>query len=270
MLWILQKNFFSESGYIRLVETLERLSLPIRYVTVVPFTKRLIPMEVDASTAVDVDNTTEIDVGDEPIITMGSYTLAQIANDRGWAPGAFTANLDYSSWAEGWGHHNLLNPNAKIVRFADASFEETTFVRPVLDSKSFSGKVFEHAEFQDWKEQVLKSSQHDDPLNADTEVILSKPVKIFTETRCWVVNGKVVTMSQYRRGGKVQYVEGADEEVYQFACERIAEWTPNVAFVLDIAQTPDGCKVIEVNCLNAAGFYACDTFKLVEALESLR
>jgi len=46
-------------------------------------------------------------------------------------------------------------------------------------------------------------------------------------------------------------------------------WSPDVGFVLDIADTPEGFKVIEVNCLNASGFYACDMAKVVFALEEL-
>lgn len=41
------------------------------------------------------------------------------------------------------------------------------------------------------------------------------------------------------------------------------------AYVLDICRTDDGLKIIETNCINAAGFYAADLGKLVSALEEL-
>jgi len=43
-------------------------------------------------------------------------------------------------------------------------------------------------------------------------------------------------------------------------------WQPADAFVLDIALTHNGYKVLEVNCLNSAGFYAADVSKLVQAI----
>ena len=115
---------------------------------------------------------------------------------------------------------------------------------------------------------MLDSAQPGDPLTVDTEVLIAQPVSIFTETRCWVVDGSIVTVSGYKRGKHVVYTPGADDEVVAFAQACIEEWVPNSAFVLDVAQTPAGCKVVEVNCLNAAGFYAADVLKLVSAIET--
>jgi hypothetical protein len=44
-------------------------------------------------------------------------------------------------------------------------------------------------------------------------------------------------------------------------------WAPLDCFVLDVADTPLGLKVIEVNCINASGYYEADMNKLVMALE---
>lgn len=270
MLWVLQTDFYSEPGYCRLVDGIERLGLPLVLVKPVPFTHRLLPAAADTSTssiAVEQMPEAEIDAN-RPIIPMGSYTLARIGQERGWRPGAMLENLDYTTWSTAWGVQRLLNPNAQVCRFQDANFdEETAFIRPVEDSKSFSGRVFERGEWRGWKARVLANSQPSDPLNHDTEVLIAAPVAIYTETRCWVVGGELVTVSGYRRGKQVAYTPGADDEVLSFAAECIASWTPNPAFVLDIAQTPDGCRIVEVNCLNAAGFYAADTLKLICALE---
>ena len=272
MLWVLQNNFYSEAGYSRLVDGIKRLSLPFVIVKPVPFTHRLLPAEADTSSSrVDVEAIPEAVIdASQPIIPMGSYTLARIGQKRGWRPGAMLANLDYETWALAWGPGRLLNPNARVCRFEDANFDdETAFVRPVEDSKSFAGKVFERGEWRGWKARVLENCQPADALNRDTEVLIAVPVTIYSETRCWVVGGEIVTVSGYKRGKQVLYTAGADDEVLRFASECIRHWTPNVAFVLDIAQTQDGCRIVEVNCLNAAGFYAADTVKLISALEDL-
>ena len=46
-------------------------------------------------------------------------------------------------------------------------------------------------------------------------------------------------------------------------------WRPNDAFVLDVALTSEGTKIVEVNNLNSAGWYKGDLQKLVNALEEL-
>ena len=38
---------------------------------------------------------------------------------------------------------------------------------------------------------------------------------------------------------------------------------------MDIAETPDGLKIIEVNNLNSAGWYKGNVQKLIEALEDM-
>lgn len=271
MLWLLQSNFFREAGYARLVETLARLSLPYVVVKPVPFTQRLVRADVDTSHArVDVDELPDVEIdATQPVVSMGSYTLARIAEQRGYRPGAWLRGLDYRAWSTAWAPERLLNPRARVARFGDADFDdEVAFVRPVEDSKAFAGKVFERGEWRGWKRRVLETAQATDPLNVDTEVLLAPPATIFTETRCWVVDGRIVTVSGYRRGKHVVYTPGADDEVLAFAQQCIEAWVPNDAFVLDVAQTPDGCKIVEVNCLNAAGFYAADVLKLVSAIET--
>jgi hypothetical protein len=46
-------------------------------------------------------------------------------------------------------------------------------------------------------------------------------------------------------------------------------WQPQRAFVLDVAETADGPKIVEINTLNSAGFYAADIQRIVLALEEL-
>ncbi len=41
------------------------------------------------------------------------------------------------------------------------------------------------------------------------------------------------------------------------------------AYVLDVCRVNGDIKILETNCLNAAGFYAADLHKLVVALESI-
>lgn len=40
-------------------------------------------------------------------------------------------------------------------------------------------------------------------------------------------------------------------------------------FVIDVCDTPDGLRIVEINTINCAGFYAGDIQRLVAALEVL-
>lgn len=270
MFWVLESNFFREQGYDALVSAIERMGLSLQIVKPVPMTGRLIPADVDASRGVEVDDTPEPVIDEsQPIITMGSYTLSRIAKARGWTPGAFLENLAYDQWQ--WPRESLLNPVAKVCSFQDVDVpdDEYTFIRPVEDSKAFSGKVFKGSDFRAWQTVVLKMDPPPPTLDANTMVIVCPPVAIYTESRLFVVDGEIATYSGYKRGSRVVYSPNVDDEVLSFGRQCIAQWQPNAAFVLDIAQTPEGCKVVETNCLNSAGLYACDAVKLVAALEVL-
>ena len=59
-------------------------------------------------------------------------------------------NFDLKSWKNGWGEHNLLNGNALIDTVENISSIDMPkfFARPLHDTKSFSGTVFDKEEFK--------------------------------------------------------------------------------------------------------------------------
>lgn len=271
MLWILQSNLYKERGYNTLVEALERFNLEYQVVKPLPFTFQLTTDDADLNNSnVDISTLPEPNIDtNKPIIVMGSYTLARIAKQRGWAPGAFLNNLSYDIWSKTWDSRYLLNPNAHICAVRDAVINDQSFIRPVEDSKVFAGKVFGKEEFNTWKATVISMTDAD-MMNGDTQIIISDPVEIYTETRFFVVDGKIITSSGYKRGGHITYDDKVDRSIQKFADNRICEWEPDRAFVIDIAETEMGCKIVEVNNFNSAGFYACDTQKIVMAVEEMR
>ena len=278
MLWILQDNLYREAGYLRLTEALDRLGLPHMVVKPVPFSDRLIPYDFDTSHGTALDTIPEpVIPTDQPIFVSGSYTLAKIANQRGWKPGAYLEGLRYDEYASHWRPEWLLNPNAIITTMRDAAFPKgwkAAFIKPVEDSKAFSGRVFGRKAFEGWQREVVKLGDASfipgfGIVTGETEIILSKPVKIYTETRLWVVDGRIATASGYKVGDRVTYSDLVDQDILDFGDECIKAWVPNRAFVLDIARTEGGLRIVEVNNLNSAGLYAADVGKLVGAVEGL-
>jgi hypothetical protein len=47
-------------------------------------------------------------------------------------------------------------------------------------------------------------------------------------------------------------------------------WAPARAFVLDVALTDDGYKIVEAQCINASGLYAGDVQKIIIVLDNMK
>jgi len=254
MHWVIQDNMYNEEGFHSLLEALDRLELPYDVCKVIPFVAELHP-----------------DVNPEgKVMVMGAYTMTKIAEQKGWSPGAFLGNLDYEVQRDKWGADKMLNGSAKVYAFKDVPKQESLFfIRPVSDGKAFTGYVTEWFAFELWRKSVMALTEDDNSqLDGDTLVMVSDPVRIFSETRTWVIKGEVVTASEYKRGNRSHASATVEPRIIQFAQARAREWSPNEAYCLDVADTPDGLKIVEVNCLNASGFYKADMMKLVGALES--
>ena len=110
----------------------------------------------------------------------------------------------------------------------------------------------------------------DGSLRHDTELMLSTPVRILKEWRLWAVGGQIVTYSLYKEGRRVVYRHEIDDDALAFA-QRMVDLNPDYAqaYVIDVCRTEEGLKLLETNCLNAAGFYAADLVKLASAIDEL-
>jgi hypothetical protein len=253
--WILQNNIYSEEGWDALVGALERLGITYSTHKCVPFAGTLEP---------------EANPPEGRVIVMGSYTLANHAYDRGWTPGAWLGNLDFRTQRRHWGIH-MLNVDAVIatVELLNEVWGRR-FIRPVHDTKSFTGQVFDHATWAEFRTGVMNTF---DAINIgpETLVMVCSPKEIYSETRCWIVDGKVVTCSGYKVGTIKRYTapELVDAHITRFAQEMAEKWSPNRAYVMDVCETPAGLRIVEVNNLNSAGFYKADMNRLVQALESM-
>ena len=254
MHWIIQDNLYREEGVTALVETLDKFEIPYDIVKVVPFSREMIP---------DVNPT-------GLVMVCGSIALSKIAISRGWLPGSFwNENHDYQIWKQHYGDH-LLNADSKVSRFADVEkIWNSFFIRPCHDTKSFSGMVATWEAFKEWQYRVIELKDTYTTLDADTLVSYGPEKDIWAEYRFFVIDGKIVDASLYKRGSRVVYDAAVDADTRTFAQQMIDIWCPARGFVIDVALTDDGYKVVEINGLNSSGFYAIDVQKLVEAIEGM-
>ena len=256
MYWIIQNNTANEAKWIDLLEILGRFHIPFSVHKVIPFAGELL----DPPT-IEHNN----------VICMGAYWLRHYAKKQGYNPGVFDLDeFDFTKQLEHWGDH-MLNADSQVVRFADANPELSAFFcRPILDSKSFAGAMFDRQDFMDWKRRVVVL-EHDSTVGPDTMIQICGRKTIHAEYRFFVVNGRIATASMYRSGGQTFFKNVDDRGVWGYLHDyvnaRVAEWNPVGSMCLDVAETPDGLRIVEINTLNSSGFYDIDMQRLVFALE---
>jgi hypothetical protein len=259
MHWALQTNLYTEEGWDALVSALERLGFAYSVHRYVPFEGTLDP---------------ELLPSEAPVVVMGSYSMAHHAEKHGLRPGAWLDNLDFRTQHKHWADL-MLNADATCTTIEAFSgpIPRPLFVRPVHDTKAFTGRVFDEPTWQAFRDGVLRAAPEVSrpTVTPQDEIMVCTAKEIWSETRTWVVDGRVVTASGYKIGTIPRYTspDQVDDRITAFAQACSDRWRPNDAFVLDVADTPDGLKIVEINNLNAAGFYRADMQKLVVAIAEL-
>lgn len=259
MHWLLQNNIFNEPKFDELRQLLDKYEIPNSVHKVVPFIGEIEP---------------DFDVPDKNVICWGSYSMRHLAKKKGWTPGVYDLfEYDFLEQIKHWGN-KMLNSDSVISEFRNVEINSPTFIRPIDDSKYFAGKLFDPIEFHNWKEKVLDIGDDlGSSLKPETLVQICKPKKIYQEVRFWIIDKKPVTASIYKTGSRVHYSDQVDSRYWEFAYSLVAPisvdcWNPERAFVLDICETPDGMRVVEINTINSSGFYAADLQKLIFAIQN--
>lgn len=258
MQWIVQD--FEDNA--ALVAVLERLDIPHSVHKVVPFIGELSP---------------EPDIADpSDTLLYGSYTLWRYAERHGLIPGVF--RLRPFLHETPWQPFMLNGTDAHVLALRDvpARLPDTRpdwFIRPVDDSKAVPGRIWSREDIIGQAHKVCALAPDEIPggaLQPDTELMFTVPARISKEWRLWIVQDQVVTHSLYKEGRHVVYRPEIDEDALSFAQNLIAAnpgYAP--AYVMDICRAETGLRLLETNCLNAAGFYAADLNALVQALEDM-
>lgn len=268
MHYIIQSNLHQDDGMLRLKEVLTNFNLPFSEHKVIPFIGDLEPEPI---------------LPDNNVICFGSYSMRHYAKKKLWNPGVYDCEpYDHDILNHVWGD-NMLNFDSSICTFND-SLEIVRsgirkyggiFIRPIHDTKVFAGTIMDDIEeFNSWWNGVCVLEEDDgSSLRKNTMVMVSKAINdIVTECRFFVVNDKIITGSIYKQGNKIIYQEvNRDHHIWQNA-EKIMKnlkFKINLkSYVIDFAYLmQDVYKIIEINTMNSAGFYACDVQKIIMELE---
>ncbi|MFO0650679.1 MAG: ATP-grasp domain-containing protein [Polyangiales bacterium] len=249
--WAVQTNLGSADDVEKLLGYLDRLGVPVTPLKVIPFDDT--PPDVPA---------------EGRVIFYGSTTLMRnVAREGRWTPGVFfdEARFSFEALRAGYGDA-LLNGASEVVSVGDFALraidpETEFFVRPANDLKEFTGMVRTFGEIASWREGLASSNG---PLGLDTRIQVAPPQALGREWRTVVVDGDVITASQYRSSGRLKVTGDVPDEVTDFARAMAKRYQPAPVFVLDIGEVEEGLRVIETNCFNSAGFYWCDLYEIAK------
>jgi hypothetical protein len=259
VIWAIQTNLLNDDTVKAVWDAAKRIGCDTREAIVIPFQDEL-GNEAELE-ALDSENNV--------IIPYGSVKLAKISERRKWrgncyVPETFRADV----WNEQ--RSDMLNCDAVTMRvkdaadyFAEHNQDEERFIRPLHDLKEFNGTVAQIGDIRSWMSST-KSGNFS--FGEDTLIMVAPLQKLYSETRWFVVDGKVVDGSYYRLGGRLVPKHITEPELYKVAQEKADRWLPHVNCVMDLADTEDGVQVIEFNTINSSGFYDHNISKIVHAL----
>lgn len=250
--WVVQSNLGKTDDVEEILNACNEMDIEFIPQKVVPFSDEL----------PDIPN-------DKPTIFYGATNwINTIYESKRWDHIFFNPASTFDNWIEKYGTA-ALNHGARITTLDTLAAElddqqyhqdELLFIRPLSDQKEFAGQVISAYGIWDWMQHV----QTDIPEFGATKIAVTKPVGIEREWRCFMVNGRVSSGSQYRRYHKLETKCKVPREVIKFAEAQAKVYSPSPVFVMDVGRSADNLYVIEVGCFHSAGFYDSKIHKIVK------
>lgn len=195
------------------------------------------------------DKTKYVYDDNETYFVCGSYPLTRnVFKDRKEAVFSLD-NYNFEDLMNIFGKNNFVNHDAIVVNAKNIDWkEEEYFVRPLNDDKSFNGGIY-----------------NQNTLKYEGEVIVAPLKHISKEHRFFVIDRQIIGASLYKINGSLATSNIVDEKVVSFAKEMIEKFDFS-GYVIDIATVNDEQKIMELNCLNAAGFYDINLYNFINAV----
>ncbi len=259
--WIIQENLIKSELLEAFVSSFDRLHIPYQKVNMIPFSTDLPDFEPS-----------------DCMVFYGATSLMMAVENSEFSTHLFYDSIRFSTeyYSEIW-QNAMLNSDVKILdinRLSTMSTElnsnEEWFIRPNEDDKSFSGMVKTSGELLDWATDIVANPNV--LLSGATKIALSGKKEILKEWRNYIVDGSIVESTRYLMDGMLSVSsEDVPEAMQDFIQEQIVKYAPNDVFVMDVAETSNGYKIIECNCFNGTGFYLYqneEVFKVVQAIQT--
>jgi hypothetical protein len=209
-------------------------------------------------------------------IVYGTYPTVRHAMLRcGWHPGGWCSseNLDCAAYYPHFdnfllnGRHEIL-PGVAAIREKDRLFHEFArdghvFARPTSVHKLFVGRLIAEEDF----ETALAPTRFD----SDSRVVIAPPRELGREWRVVVSGDEVIAGSQYADRGAESIQSSCPDEVIDFAAAVLANvrWRPDEILMLDVCETDEGLRLVELNSFSCSWLYVCDIAPVVSGASRL-
>lgn len=214
------------------------------------------------------------------VVVRGSIEFCGLVKRRAsWIPGVYMTMKAYecTKYYPIFGN-TLLNseeyfmmPYGELSRKKDWLFdtvgiEDTIFIRPNRGNKIFTGKTVQKERFE--KDLELLGFYN---VSNDELCVVGRPYNVTTEFRFVVVDGRIVTGSQYKdvKGRLIDNPVETPEHNWWLPQQYINKlgYEPDRAWCIDMCMTKDGnYKVLEIGAFSCCGLYGCNTDKIVAAV----
>jgi hypothetical protein len=223
--WVNQKNLKAEDIRHKLIEACEKAGAEYTEIDVIPFT--------------NVSGLESLDPGKTHVF-LGSTTLIKAVNSiPAIARGVFydPEVFQMSNYLEKWGEL-MLNHGARVATFREIKEwredpESLWFIRPNSDDKMFDGCIKKFSAIMETYESAARYENL--TVTEDTKVIVAEPCGIDKEWRMFIVEGRVVAASRYRKNFVLSKSgEDVPDEVVDFAEGACNSYTPHDVFVMDV------------------------------------
>ena len=245
--WVVQENLGCSKDADSIIKTCKTAKMDVYPFKCIPFSRELPNVSTD-----------------KPTIFYGSVRFVQLAlESKKWSPCAFfdPELFSVSHWSKVYGE-NWLNHGAEKTTLSQFCYQpydkdRLFFVRPDKDLKEFQGGVWSFGDLNRWKSGLIQADLIEEDKIQDIPIWVGEPYKISREWRCFMVEGEVCSSSQYRKDGVLNIKAGAPSEVIDYAEKMALKFRAHDIFVLDVCENDGKLYVLEIGCMNSAGFYDC-------------
>lgn len=238
---LIQSNIHKDPDFDRIYPILDELQIPFEKINLNSSITKL-----------------EISEKRNDVFVYGSVKLAMLGKENtNWKPGSFYGENHLFEVNSKFYKDNLLNYNTEVKELSeklDWNDQEQKFIKPYKFAKLFTGNIFTKIKWETFVENSLQNPNN--PLiNEKSLVQISIPRDIIKEARLWIVGGKIIEAVYYKILKDIPFEENVEKSGFEFAEKMISIFNVAEAFVMDICLTDIGWKIVEINCINSAGFF---------------